>query len=143
MDVLGANRFRSSAAPTSSRALLGPAVGIEPNSAKGFLAALPLNYTGPRTLCDSLASSNQNLSRASEFRDHCWMFRLRRTREPLFSSFDQTAVPSSLRTSAWRTLRRQARAMRRNGLHIARLSRGIRVCNRRAMGRQPRRASQG
>ena len=72
MDVLGANRFRSSAAPTSSRALLGPAVGIEPNSAKGFLAALPLK-------CDSLASCNQNLSRASEFRDHSWMFRLRRT----------------------------------------------------------------
>ena len=63
--------------------------------------------------------------------------------QPLFSSFDQATVPSSLRTSAWRTLRRQARAMRRNGLHIARLSRGIRVCNRRAMGRQPRRASQG
>ena len=59
--------------------LLGPAVGIEPTSAKGFLAALPLNYTGPRTLCDSLASCNQNLSRASEFRDHSWMFRLRRT----------------------------------------------------------------
>ena len=63
MDVLGANRFRSSAAPTSSRALLGPAVGIEPTSAKGFLAALPLK-------CDSLASCNQNLSRASEFREH-------------------------------------------------------------------------
>lgn len=52
--------------------LLGPAVGIEPTSAKGFLAALPLK-------CDSLASCNQNLSRASEFRDHSWMFRLRRT----------------------------------------------------------------
>jgi hypothetical protein len=164
-------------------------------SANYDLAALPLSYTGPRcrTLCDSLASYNQNLSRASEFRDHCWMFRLRLvnpcrratahtvsrprssrqrfgapsagarkyfesanrlrlilqgaheslSREPLFSSFDQATVPSSLRTSAWRTLRRQARAMRRNGLHIARLSRGIRVCSRRAMGRQPRRASQG
>jgi hypothetical protein len=65
------------------------------------------------------------------------------SREPMFSPCDQASVLSSLRTSAWRTLRRQARAMHRNGLHIARLPRGIRVCSRRAMGRQPRRASQG
>jgi hypothetical protein len=41
-------------------------------SANYDLAALPLSYTGPRcrTLCDGLASYNQNLSHASEFPEH-------------------------------------------------------------------------
>ena len=55
----------------------------------------------------------------------------------------QASVPPSVRRSAWRRLRRPARAMRWNGLRIGQSPQGIRAYSRRATDRRPRHVSQG
>jgi hypothetical protein len=67
-------------------------------SANYDLAALPLSYTGPRcrTLCDGLASYNQNLSHVSGFPEH---LTCRRVVQPARTSCRPAAAPSSPRSA--------------------------------------------